>query len=57
MKRSKPERNGTHAGRICLEEWKEKSWKIQGRRKRKRPSEVEVPSWNGGGHAKTRDTE
>ena len=50
-------RNGTCAGRICLEEWKRKSWKIQGRRKQKRPSEVEVPSWNLGGHAKTRDTE
>ena len=31
---------------FCLEEWK--SWKIQGRREHKRPSEVEVPSWNGG---------
>ena len=31
--------------------------KIRGRRKQKRPSEVEVPSWNGGGYAKTRDTE
>ena len=57
MERFKPERNGTYAGRICLEEWKRKSWKIQGRRKQKRPSEVEVPSWNLGGHAKTRGTE
>ena len=53
MERFKPERNGP-----MLEEWKRKSWKNKRSKKaQERPSEVDVPPWNGGGCAKIRKTE